>query len=128
VLELVDQSRRYGEIVALGGPLAAEGPSVLDERADRAARDRLPARVSAIDDPDGILAIAASLFPLFSPIVMALRVALGEASAAEIVTSLLLLAASIAMLVPLGARIYERSVLRMGKSMKLREAWRAARA
>ena len=82
----------------------------------------------AIDDPDGILAVAASLFPLFSPIVMPLRVALGEASAAEIVASLLLLAASIAVLVPLGARIYERSVLRMGKPMKLREAWRAARA
>jgi ABC-2 type transport system permease protein len=59
---------------------------------------------------------------------MPLRVALGEASAAEIVASLLLLAASIALLVPLGARIYERSVLRMGKPMKLREAWRAARA
>ena len=82
----------------------------------------------AIDDPDGTLAVAASLFPLFSPIVMPLRVALGEASAAEIVASLLLLAASIAVLVPLGARIYERSVLRMGKPMKLREAWRAARA
>jgi hypothetical protein len=32
------------------------------------------------------------------------------------------------VLISLGARIYERSVLRMGKPMKLREAWRAARA
>ena len=82
----------------------------------------------AIDDPDGTLAVAASLFPLFSPIVMPLRVALDAASAVEIVASLVLLVASIALLVPLGARLYERSVLRMGKPMKLREAWRAARA
>ena len=82
----------------------------------------------AIDDPDGTLAVVASLVPLFSPITMPLRVALGEASAAEIAASLGLLILGIALLVPLGARIYERSVLRMGKPMKLREAWRAARA
>ena len=81
-----------------------------------------------IDDPDGGLAIAASIFPLFAPIVMPLRVALDAASAVEIVASLAALVATIAVLVPLGARLYERSVLRMGKPMKLREAWRAARA
>jgi ABC-2 type transport system permease protein len=82
----------------------------------------------ALDDPDGTLAVVASLIPLFAPIVMPLRVALGEASAAEIALSLALLAVAIALLVPLGARIYERSVLRMGRPMKFREAWRAARA
>jgi ABC-2 type transport system permease protein len=82
----------------------------------------------AIDDPDGTLAVVASLFPLFAPIVMPLRVALDAASAVEIAASLVLLVGSIALLVPLGARLYERSVLRMGKPMKLRDAWRAARA
>jgi ABC-2 type transport system permease protein len=82
----------------------------------------------SIDDPDGSLAVVTSLFPLFSPIIMPLRVALGEASALEIAASLGLLMVAIAVLIPLGARIYERSVLRMGKPMKLREAWRAARA
>jgi ABC-2 type transport system permease protein len=82
----------------------------------------------AIDDPDGGLAVAASIFPLFAPIVMPLRVALDAASAVEIAASLALLVASVAVLVPLGARLYERSVLRMGKPMKVREAWRAARA
>ena len=47
----------------------------------------------AIDDPDGTLAVVASLVPLFSPITMPLRVALGEASAAEIAASLGLLIA-----------------------------------
>ena len=82
----------------------------------------------SIDDPDGGLAVVSSLVPLFSPIIMPLRVALGEASALEIAASLGLLIVAIAVLIPLGARIYERSVLRMGKPMKLREAWRAARA
>jgi ABC-2 type transport system permease protein len=81
----------------------------------------------AIDDPDGTLAAAASLFPLFAPIVMPLRVALDAASAVEIAASLAFLVAGTALLVPLGARLYERSVLRMGKPMKLSEAWRAAR-
>jgi ABC-2 type transport system permease protein len=82
----------------------------------------------AIDDPDGTLAVVASLVPLFAPIAMPLRVALDAASTVEIVASLAFLIVTIALLVPLGARIYERSVLRMGKPMKLREAWRAARA
>jgi hypothetical protein len=45
----------------------------------------------------------------------------------EIAASLAFLVAGTALLVPLGARLYERSVLRMGKPMKLSEAWRAAR-
>jgi ABC-2 type transport system permease protein len=82
----------------------------------------------SIDDPDGTLALVASLIPLFAPIIMPLRVALDAASGLEIAASLAFLIAAIALLVPLGARLYERSVLRMGKPMKLREAWRAARA
>ena len=66
--------------------------------------------------------------PFTAPIVMPVRVAVGEASGAEIAASLGILAAAIALLVPLGARIYEGAVLRMGKPMKLREALRAARA
>jgi ABC-2 type transport system permease protein len=72
--------------------------------------------------------VIASLVPFTSPIVMPVRVAVGEAGALEIAASLGVLVLSIALLVPLGARIYERAVLRMGKPMKLREAWRVARA
>ncbi len=52
----------------------------------------------------------------------------GEAGALEIAASLGLLVLAIALLIPLAARIYEGSVLRMGKPMKMREALRAARA
>lgn len=81
-----------------------------------------------LEDPASSLAIISSLVPFTSPIVMPVRVAVGEASGAEIAASLGILMASIALLIPLGARIYEGAVLRMGKPMKLREALRAARA
>jgi ABC-2 type transport system permease protein len=81
-----------------------------------------------LDDPGSSLAVISSLVPFTAPIVMPVRVAVGEASGAEIVASLGILVVAIALLVPLGARIYEGAVLRMGKPMKLREALNAARA
>ncbi len=82
----------------------------------------------ALDAPDSPLAVVASLVPLSSPIVMPLRVAVGEVGSAEIAASLGLLALAIAALVPLAARIYEGGVLRMGKPLRIREAWRVRRA
>ena len=81
-----------------------------------------------VEEPASSLAVILSLVPFTSPIVMPVRVAVGEASGAEIAASLGILVAAIALLIPLGARIYEGAVLRMGKPMKLREALRAARA
>ena len=81
-----------------------------------------------LEDPDGGLAVFTSLLPLTSPIVMPVRAVMGDAGPAEIAASLGLLLAAIALLIPLAARIYERSVLRMGKPLKLREVLRAARA
>jgi len=80
-----------------------------------------------LDDPDSKLGVIASLVPFSSPIVMPTRVAVGAASTVEIAASLGLLALAIALLVPLGARIYDGAVLRVGKPLKMREAWRAAR-
>ena len=81
-----------------------------------------------LEDPSSSLAVISSLVPFTSPIVMPVRVAVGETGSAEIAASLGILALSIALLIPLAARIYESSVLRMGKPMKVREALRAARA
>jgi ABC-2 type transport system permease protein len=79
----------------------------------------------ALEDPDSTLAVVSSLVPFSSPIVMPVRVAVGEAGIAEIAASLGFLVVGIALLVPIGARIYENAVLRMGKPLKLREAWSA---
>jgi ABC-2 type transport system permease protein len=81
-----------------------------------------------LDDPGGTLAVVASLLPLTAPIVMPARAVMGEAGAAQIAASLGLLVLAIALIIPLAARIYENSVLRMGKPLKLREALRALRA
>lgn len=81
----------------------------------------------AIEDPGGTLAVVASLVPLSSPVVMPARVALGDATAVEMVLSLAFLALGVLISLRIGARIYESAVLRMGKPLKLVEAFRAAR-
>ena len=80
----------------------------------------------ALEDPESTIAVVSSLVPLSSPIIMPVRVVVGAASTAEIIASLGLLLVGIALLVPLGARIYENAVLRIGKPLKLREAWNAS--
>ncbi len=81
-----------------------------------------------LEDPHSSLAVITSLLPLTSPIVMPVRAVVGDAGAMEIAASLGLLVLAIGLLIPLAARIYEGSVLRMGKPLKMREALRAARA
>jgi ABC-2 type transport system permease protein len=81
-----------------------------------------------LEDPNSSLAVFTSLLPLTSPIVMPVRAVMGDAGATEIAASIGLLVLAIALLIPLAARIYEGSVLRMGQPLKLREALRAARA
>ena len=81
-----------------------------------------------LEDPDGGLAVFTSLLPLTSPIITPVRAVMGDAGATEIAASVGLLVLAIALLIPLAARIYEGSVLRTGKPLKLREALRAARA
>jgi ABC-2 type transport system permease protein len=83
--------------------------------------------IPAINEPDGTLAVVASIVPVSSPVVMPARVALGDATAAEMALSLGLLAVGAFILMSVGARVYEGAVLRMGKPLKLVEAFRAAR-
>ena len=81
-----------------------------------------------VSDPDGTLAKVSSFIPPIAPMTMPPRIALGEASALEIVGALAVTLGATALLVPLAARIYSGAVLRMGATIKLRDAWRAARA
>ena len=81
-----------------------------------------------LEDPDGTLATVVSFIPFAAPMTMPPRIALGEASAVEIVAAFGVTLAAAAALVPLAARIYSGAVLRTGAAVKLRDAWRAARA
>src|SRR3954454_6809911 len=83
---------------------------------------------AVIDDPGGTLATVVSFIPFAAPITMPPRIALGEASAIEVIAAFTVTLAAAAALVPLAARIYSGAVLRTGAAIKLRDAWRGARA
>jgi len=83
---------------------------------------------AVIDNPGGTLATVVSFIPFAAPITMPPRIALGEASTVEVIAAFTITLASAAALVPLAARIYSGAVLRTGAAIKLRDAWRGARA
>lgn len=80
------------------------------------------------DQPDGVLAHVTAFIPMTAPLTMPGRIIMGDAPALEIVASFAVTLAAAAALIPLAARIYAGGVLRTGSAVKLREAWRAARA
>ncbi len=79
-------------------------------------------------DPDGTLAHVTAFIPFTAPMTLPPRIVVGEASAVEIVGGAVVTIAAAAALIPLAARVYEGAVMRTGSAVKLREAWRAARA
>jgi ABC-2 type transport system permease protein len=80
------------------------------------------------DNPDGALAHVTAFVPTTAPLTMPGRIITGNASTGEVVASFAVTLAAAAALIPLAARIYEGGILRTGSAIKLREAWRAARA
>jgi len=82
---------------------------------------------AVLQNPDGTLATVSSFIPTTAPMTMPPRIALGEAPAWQIAVAILVTAASAAALIPLAARVYSGAILRTGSSVKLREAWSAAR-
>jgi ABC-2 type transport system permease protein len=85
------------------------------------------AAISALNNPDGTIATVTSYLPPTAPLVMPVRVAAGAVSGWEIVVSVLLTLAAIAVLVPLSARLYSGAVLRTGARVTLSSAWSASR-
>jgi ABC-2 type transport system permease protein len=82
--------------------------------------------IGALESPDSTLSVAASILPFSSALAMPVRIAMGSATAPQIIASIVLLAASTAALVPLSARLYAGAVLKTGGRVKLRDAWRSA--
>jgi ABC-2 type transport system permease protein len=80
------------------------------------------------DNPDGTLAHVTAFIPMTAPLTMPGRIITGDAGTAEIIASFAVTLLAAAALIPLAARIYEGGVLRTGSAVKLREAWRSARA
>ncbi|WP_327068519.1 ABC transporter permease [Kitasatospora sp. NBC_01302] len=76
--------------------------------------------------PDNSLLTVLSMVPLFAPVLMPMRIALGVAPIWQSVTALLLTVALAVLLIRFAARIYRNSVLRSGARVSWREALKAA--
>ena len=79
----------------------------------------------ALNAPDSTLARITQFLPPTAPMIMPVRVALGEATRLEIAIAVAVTAAGAALLVPIAARIYSGAVLRIGAKVKLRDALRS---
>jgi len=77
-------------------------------------------------DPENGLVRTLSLIPLFSPMLMPMREAMGVATAAELIFSVALTVALIAVLVRITGRIYSNAVMRMGARIRVGDAFRGA--
>ncbi|MBO3744553.1 ABC transporter permease [Streptosporangiaceae bacterium NEAU-GS5] len=73
----------------------------------------------ALGDPGSTVARVVSLLPPFSAIVMPVRTAAADVALWEVAVSGVLLLAAVAGIVLLGARIYERAVLRTGARVRI---------
>ncbi len=81
---------------------------------------------AALEDPSSTLARVASFIPPVAPMVMPARITLGEVGPLEVVASVVVCVGSIAILIPLAARLYRGAILRTGARVRISEAWRAA--
>ncbi|GAF46606.1 ABC transporter permease [Rhodococcus wratislaviensis] len=77
---------------------------------------------SSVSNPEGTLSNVLSWIPPFSAILMPLRIAAGVASPVQVVVTVALMLAVTAALSVLAAKIYQRSILRIGKVVSWREA------
>jgi ABC-2 type transport system permease protein len=80
------------------------------------------------ENPDGLLAHITAFIPMTAPLTVPPRIATGDVPAWEIVASLVVTIGAAVLLIPLAARIYSGGILRTGSALKLRDAWRMARA
>ena len=78
---------------------------------------------AALRVPNSSLAIWASIFPFFSPIVMPARLAFGP-PAWQIITSMILLVAAAILCVWISGRIYRTGILMYGKKGTFKEIWK----
>jgi ABC-2 type transport system permease protein len=77
-----------------------------------------------VTDPASPTSTVLSLLPPFTPVLMSARIATGAAVAWQVLLSLALMVVSIGGLMGLAGRIYANSVLRVGKRVRLGDAFR----
>ncbi len=81
-----------------------------------------------VDAPNSPVALVGSLLPPTAPMVMTIRMGEGGVPAWQVVLSVAVMVATVYGLVQLAGRIYTGAVLRIGRRVRLRDAWRGAEA
>lgn len=77
----------------------------------------------AQEQPDSIAVVIASLVPLWSPMVMPTRVALGSVPFWQLILAVALVVVFSYLVIRAAARVYRGAVLRLGAKVRLRDAW-----
>ncbi|MET4046474.1 ABC transporter permease [Rhodococcus sp. 1163] len=77
----------------------------------------------SVGDPESTLSSVLSWIPPFSAVMMPLRIAAGVAPVYQIVGTALIMLATTAALAVVAAKIYQRSILRIGKTVTWKEAF-----
>jgi ABC-2 type transport system permease protein len=80
-----------------------------------------------LNDPDSTLAVVTSLIPLFTPMILMLRLAVKTPPVWQIVTAYALTIAFDVFMLWLCARVYRVGILMYGKRPSIKEIWRWAR-
>jgi ABC-2 type transport system permease protein len=76
----------------------------------------------AAPDPGSTATTVLSFVPLFSPVIMPIRIAAGVVPLWEVAISVVLVIGTIYVLAAMAGRIYRNSVLHIGGRVKLRDA------
>ncbi|EML6324108.1 ABC transporter permease [Bacillus cereus] len=71
-----------------------------------------------LDNPEGLVSRVTSYVPFTAPISMVVRIINGSVGSLEIITSIVVLVASISLIAMFAAKVYPKGVLRSGKSLK----------
>lgn len=82
--------------------------------------------ISALNDPDGVVATIFTFVPITAPFVVPVRTALQSIPAWQYILALVICLASIGVLTVLAGRIYAGGLLRYGGRVGVREAWQSA--
>ena len=77
-----------------------------------------------VGDPGSPTSTVLSLLPPFTPVLMSARIATGDAVAWQVALALAVMVLSIGGLMWLAGRIYANSILRVGKRVRLGDAFR----
>ena len=84
--------------------------------------------ISAAENPESTLAVVATFLPPLAPMIVPARAAQDALPLSELVISLFGMVLAAAFLLWIAAKVYDRTVLRMGAPIKLREALRLSRS